>query len=119
MKTALGALLLGLATFAVEPAQAHQQGVASWYGSRLEGRRMANGERFRRRAPFCAHRSLPFGTRIQVRNLDTRKVATCRVTDRGPYRAGRIVDVSEAIARRIGLFTIGIAPARVVVLARR
>ncbi|MDO9713842.1 septal ring lytic transglycosylase RlpA family protein [Paracraurococcus lichenis] len=119
MRRYLGVLLVGLAALATGPAEAYQQGIASWYGSRLEGRRMANGERFYRRAPYCAHRSLPLGTRIQVRNLDTRKAATCLVTDRGPYRIGRIVDVSEAVARRIGLRSVGIAPARIIVVARR
>ena len=114
-----GLVLAAAATLASVLTKAHQEGIASWYGGRHEGRLMTNGERFRSQAAYCAHRNLPLGTRIEVRNLHTQKSASCLVTDRGPYRAGRIVDVSEAVAQEIGLREAGVAPARVTVLADR
>ena len=119
LKRRIGLALVMVATLAGVPAEAHQEGIASWYGGRHEGRLMANGEPFHNQAPYCAHRNLPLGTRIEVHNLATQKSAACLVTDRGPYRAGRIVDVSEAVARQIGLRDAGLAPARIVVLADR
>lgn len=124
MKSSIGLALAAVAALAGNPARAEanrgqQEGIASWYGSQHEGRRMANGERFRKEAPTCAHRDLPLGTQIEVQNLRTRQTALCQVTDRGPYKPGRIVDVSEAVARQIGLHDAGLAPARIVVLATR
>ncbi len=78
-------------------------GVASWYGGRHQGRRTASGARFDTAALTAAHRSLPFGTIVLVENFANGRRVALRITDRGPYVAGRIIDLSQAAARRLGL----------------
>lgn len=78
-------------------------GVASWYGKRHQGRRMANGQRFDRHALTAASRSIPLGTRIRVINLENRRFVDVTITDRGPAkRLHRVLDLSEAAARQLG-----------------
>lgn len=78
-------------------------GIASWYGKRHQGRRMANGERFDRRSLTAASRWLPLGTRIRVVNLDNHRFVDVTITDRGPAkRLHRVLDLSEAAARELG-----------------
>jgi rare lipoprotein A len=81
--------------------------VASWYGPGFAGRRTASGEVFNPSALTCAHKSLPFGTRLQVRNPDTGRSVWVRVNDRGPYAAGRQLDLSQGAAQAIGLSGVG------------
>jgi rare lipoprotein A len=83
------------------------QGVASWYGPGFQGRRTASGERFSRHAYTLAHRGLPFGTRLQIVNLLTGRCAVGRVNDRGPFVRGRKFDLSQALARRLGIGGVG------------
>lgn len=90
------------------PAAAVQTGIASWYGPRFHGRRTASGERFDMHAMTAAHRSLPFGTRARVRNPANGQEVVVRINDRGPFTRGRIVDLSRAAARLLGIA--GIAP---------
>lgn len=78
-------------------------GVASWYGGPHQGRRTASGARFDERQLTAAHRSLPFGTSVLVANLANGRQIALRITDRGPYVAGRIIDLSQEAARRLGL----------------
>jgi rare lipoprotein A len=80
-----------------------QIGMASWYGGRHHGRRTASGTRFDMEALTAAHRSLPFGTVVLVENLANGRSIELRITDRGPYLEGRIIDLSLAAARRLGL----------------
>ncbi|MBW1803806.1 MAG: LysM peptidoglycan-binding domain-containing protein, partial [Deltaproteobacteria bacterium] len=77
--------------------------VASWYGDRYHGRPMANGEFFNMYGNTMAHKSLPFGTRVELRNPETGQRAEAVVTDRGPYVARRDVDISYGLARRLSL----------------
>ncbi|MBC7448740.1 MAG: septal ring lytic transglycosylase RlpA family protein [Hymenobacteraceae bacterium] len=86
-----------------------QTGKASWYGSRYHGRKTSSGERFDKDALTAAHLSLPFGTRVRVRNLTNDSSVIVRITDRGPFGRGRIVDVSEGAARQLGIFSAGVA----------
>lgn len=86
-----------------------QEGMASWYGPGFDGRRTASGERFDMHEVSAAHRTLPFGTRISVRRLDTGKSVVVTVNDRGPFVRGRVVDLSLGAARKIGLDRDGIA----------
>jgi len=88
---------------ALRPARYDQIGIASWYGTREQGRWTASGARFDRRALTAAHPSLPFGTIVLVENLANGQSVARRITDRGPYRPGRIIDLSQAAARRLGL----------------
>lgn len=87
------------------------QGLASWYGPGLHGRRTASGERFDRSDFTAAHRTLPFGTRVCVRSLVTGKTVMVRINDRGPFGSGdRVVDLSQAAARELGMIGLGIKP---------
>jgi rare lipoprotein A len=82
---------------------AGERGLASWYGARFHGRRTASGARFDMHALTAAHPTLPFGTRVRVRNLATGSVVEVRITDRGPHLKQRIIDLSQAAARAIGI----------------
>jgi rare lipoprotein A len=85
-----------------------QVGLASWYGSRHQGRKTASGERFSRQQLTAAHRSLPLGTQVKVTNLRTKQQVVVKINDRGPYAGGkRIIDLSEAAAKRVGLLERG------------
>lgn len=84
-----------------------QIGVASWYGSKFQGRSTAGGERFDMYGMTCAHPSLPMGTWLRVTNLKNHKTALVRVNDRGPVQPDRIVDLSYEAARVLGLAGIG------------
>src|SRR5262245_3278042 len=75
--------------------QADTVGVASYYGAKHDGRRTASGERFDRRKLTAAHRTLAMGTVIEVLNVENGQRVIARVNDRGPFRRGRLLDVSE------------------------
>lgn len=83
------------------------RGTVSWYGGRFHGRRTASGERFDMYALTAAHPTLPFGTRIKVRRLDTGKEVEVRINDRGPHTRGRILDLSRAAALALGVVEAG------------
>ena len=84
-------------------------GVASYYGERFRGRLTASGERYDPDALTAAHRSYPLGTRVRVTNLDNGHSVIVRINDRGPYVAGRSIDLSVRAAREIGLVADGVA----------
>lgn len=96
--TTFAALLL----FAV-PAHAANTVTATWYGSELAGNRTANGEIFNPNGLTAAHRSLPFGTCLRVKNPKTGKTVKVRVNDRGPFTKGVSLDLSAGAARAIGM----------------
>jgi rare lipoprotein A len=81
-------------------------GLASYY---WQGTETASGEKFNTRELTAAHRTLPFGTRVRVTNLATGRAVTVRINDRGPFVAGRIVDVSQAAAESLGMVDRGVA----------
>jgi rare lipoprotein A len=85
-------------------------GSASYYAAKFEGRPTASGERYRAAQLTAAHRSLPFGSLVRVTNPTTGKSVTVRVNDRGPFTAGRVIDVSRAAAEELGLIARGHAP---------
>ena len=95
-----------------------QEGVASYYHDSLAGNLTANGERYRLNAFTCAHRVLPFGTVVRVTRLDgSERSVVVRVNDRGPFGSrSRIIDLSKAAARSIGLIRDGIARVRLDIL---
>ncbi|MCA3863146.1 MAG: septal ring lytic transglycosylase RlpA family protein, partial [Burkholderia sp.] len=84
-----------------------QMGRASWYGRDFHGRRTANGERFNMNAFTAAHRTLPLSSYIKVTNSSTGKWVVVKVNDRGPYKRGRVLDLSYAAAKVIGLVHAG------------
>ena len=86
-----------------------ERGVASWYGPKFNGKMTASGERYDMNAYTAAHPSLPFGTRIGVRNTRTGREVIVRVNDRGPYSRNRILDLSYAAAREVGVVGPGTA----------
>ena len=86
-----------------------ERGVASWYGPKFNGKMTANGERYDMNALTAAHPSLPFGTKIGVRNTRTGREVMVRVNDRGPYSKNRIIDLSYAAAREVGVVGPGTA----------
>ena len=94
-------------------AQGVQEGKASYYAQRFSGRRTASGERLHHDSLTCAHRTYPFGTLLKVTNPANGKEVIVRVTDRGPYVKGRIIDLSVRAARELGILTQGIAPVTV------
>ena len=80
-----------------------ERGRASWYGPGFHGRKTANGERFNMNELTAAHKTLPFGTRVLVRNPATGKEVAVRINDRGPFVKGRIIDLSRAAAKELGV----------------
>lgn len=90
-----------------------QSGKASYYAKSWTGRRTSNGERLHHDSMTCAHKTLPFGTLLKVTNLLNGKQVVVRVTDRGPYVRGRVVDLSWGAAKAIGMLSQGIAPVSV------
>ncbi len=100
-------------------SRAGQVGWASWYGKHHEGRKTASGERFSMRQMTAAHRSLPLGTKVKVTNLRTKQQVVVKINDRGPYAGGkRIIDLSEAAAKRVGLLERGTERVEVAVVER-
>jgi len=91
-------------------------GHASYYGAKWHGRTTANGERMDVYAMTAAHKTLPFHTRVRVTMLSTGKSVIVRINDRGPFVKGRIIDLSDEAARRIGLIGAGVAKVRIEVL---
>ena len=85
------------------------EGMASYYGSEFAGSRTANGERFDPDAMTAAHRTLSFGSRVAVTNLANGQEVIVRINDRGPWGKGRIIDISHAAAREIGMHRSGTA----------
>ena len=94
-------------------AQNVQSGKASYYAKKLSGRMTASGERLHHDSLTCAHRTYPFGTLLKVTNPANGKEVIVRVTDRGPYVKGRIIDLSVRAARELGILAQGIAPVTV------
>jgi rare lipoprotein A len=94
-----------------------QNGKASWYGIRCNGgARTASGERLNNSAATAAHKTLPMGTKVRVTNLDNGKSEVVRINDRGPYTKGRVIDVTEGVAERLGFIARGVAAVKVEVL---
>jgi rare lipoprotein A len=87
-------------------------GFASWYGNSWRGRKKASVEIYNPDRMTAAHRALPFGTKVIVTNLENGREVRVRINDRGPYRSGRIIDLSLGAARRIGMVEDGLARVR-------
>ncbi len=96
-----------------------RHGAASWYGDEFHGRKTASGEVYDMEAMTAAHRTLPLGTYVRVRRTDGRGDAVVKVNDRGPFVEGRIIDLSRAAARRLGMLGEGVAEVEVTALGER
>ncbi len=95
-------------------SKAHvQYGMASYYGSKFHGRKTASGEIFNKWDYTCAHKKLPFGTKLKVTNLKNKKSVIVRINDRGPFIKGRIIDLSYAAAKKIKMIKQGTAKVKI------
>lgn len=106
-----------------DPLRSHegfvQEGVASWYGADFHGKKTSNGEIYDMNAMTAAHKTLPLGVFVEVTNRANGARAIVRVNDRGPFVKGRIIDLSYAAAKKLGVVGPGTAPVRIVALGYR
>jgi rare lipoprotein A len=101
------------------PVHSVQQGKASWYSVRSNfGTKTASGQRLNNAAATAAHKTLPMGTKVRVTNVANGKAEVVTITDRGPYKRGRIIDVTIGVAERLGFVSRGVVPVKVEVLAK-
>ncbi len=107
------------AVIALGPIRIQLKGFASWYGPGFDGNASASGEIFDQNAMTAAHRTLPFGTRVRVTNLDNGASVVVRINDRGPFVDDRVIDLSAGAARVVGLINSGVAPVRLDVIDDR
>jgi rare lipoprotein A (peptidoglycan hydrolase) len=92
-------------------------GLASWYGAKHHGKRTASGEIFDQNKFTAAHRTLPWGSIVRLTNLDNGKSVEVRINDRGPFTKARIIDLSRAAARALGMVQSGVSPVRMELLS--
>ncbi|MCA9562703.1 MAG: septal ring lytic transglycosylase RlpA family protein [Myxococcales bacterium] len=92
------------------------EGDATWYGERHHGRTTASGEPFDMYDYTAAHKSLPFGTVVRVTRDDTLQSVVVRINDRGPYGAGRVIDLSRTAAEEINMIRAGVVPVHIEIL---
>lgn len=95
------------------PISALEHGEASWYGGKFQGRQTANGEKFDTNLLTAAHKTLPFNTIVEVKNLENDKIVHVRINDRGPFVEGRIIDLSRAAASKLDMVGAGVAKVEV------
>lgn len=100
--------LVGLVVWAQVAGPYYEVGIASWYGPGFHGKRTANGEVYDMYGISAAHKTLPFGAIVKVVDLDTGRSAVVRINDRGPFIAGRIIDLSKGAAEKLGIVEKGI-----------
>jgi len=98
------------------PSGKSYTGKASFYGGKWHGRKTANGEIYNQNSMTAAHKTLPFNTKVKVTNLNNGKSVVLRINNRGPFKKGRIIDVSVAAAKKLGMVKSGVVPAKVEVL---
>jgi rare lipoprotein A len=96
------------------PRKAHKEvGEASWYGPGFHGRKTASGEIFDQREMTAAHPELPLGTEVEVTNLENKKKVEVEITDRGPYAKERVIDLSKAAAKKLGMKEEGVSTVKI------
>lgn len=110
----VGKGVVGAATYPFRDQE--MEGIASWYGKDFHGKETASGETYNMYDLTAAHRTLAFGSRVKVTNLDNGKDAVVRVNDRGPFTKGRIIDLSFEAARRLDMISEGTARVELTVL---
>jgi len=112
------ALTVCSATLAQPPASLMEQGLASFYDESFNGQVAASGEVYDQEQLTAAHRTLPFGTRVLVRRLDSKESIVVRINDRGPFEGSRIIDLSFAAARMLRMIDPGLVPVALEVVGR-
>lgn len=110
----LGAIFIVVAFLAAPTGVLAEEGRASWYALTSK---TASGERCDPNAMTAAHPSLPFGTKVRVENLKNGRAVVVRINDRGPFVGGRIIDVTKAVANKLGFIRAGTARVRLTVLS--
>lgn len=90
--------------------EVRERGSASYYGDKFHGRTTASGERFNQNRMTAAHRTLPFGTKVTVKNLKNGKQVVVKINDRGPSSKSRMIDLSKGAAKKIGMIQAGVVP---------
>jgi len=113
---AVGALLTGCRPRLRPVVNGVQSGIASWYGQEFHGRPTSNGEIYNMHELTAAHRTLPFGTVVEITNLLNGRTVTVRINDRGPFVGDRIIDLSYAAARMLDMVVPGTIPIRLEVV---
>ncbi|MDZ4706743.1 MAG: septal ring lytic transglycosylase RlpA family protein [Saprospiraceae bacterium] len=114
----LFALLFFAALGSAAIAQDSESGLASYYGDEFQGRRTAYGDKYDKSKLTAAHKRHPYGTMIRVTRLDNKKSVVVKVTDKGPYIKGRVIDLSKKAAERLGMLGDGTAEVEIVVVKR-
>ena len=112
---ARGVVVLALLCAAAQ-AQPSERGMAGWYGAPFDGQMAASGETYHQEQFTAAHRTLPFGTTVRIRRVDTGASVVVLINDRGPFIGSRIVDLSNAAARKLGMVESGVVPVALEVL---
>ncbi|MBR4782720.1 MAG: septal ring lytic transglycosylase RlpA family protein [Bacteroidaceae bacterium] len=115
MKTLISSIVIGLLLIAghtQSSAQKEQIGIASYYAKVVKSK-MANGMRYHKDSMICAHRTHPFGTLLKVTNLKNNKIVIVKVTDRGPFSRGRVIDLSYGAAEKLGFVSSGLTKVKV------
>jgi rare lipoprotein A len=127
-QTPIKSLLLIFVSIIIIQGQSHAQsnylgkeytGFSSYYSLKFNGRKTASGEFMKSSSYTCAHKTLAFGTMLEVTNLANNKSVVVRVNDRGPFIKSRILDISYAAAQEIGLISRGIAKVKIVVIGEK
>lgn len=119
MKTIFLILLVSMLPFKNEPVLGTlMEGKASYYGPKFHGKTTANGEKMDKYAMTCAHKTLPFGTMIEVENPRNNKSVVVRVNDRGPYSGSRILDISLAAAEQLEMTIKGVIHIKATIVGR-
>lgn len=115
MKTILLLIFSGLWLSTAEASIQH--GIASWYSIKTNrGTKTASGKKLSDNSFTAAHKSLPFGTVVKVTNLKNNKSTECIITDRGPYKKGRVIDVTTSVAKHLGFYKSGLTKVKVEVV---
>ena len=106
-------IILGISVIVACSPKVTQTGKAYYYADKFNGRKTASGEKFRSSKLTAAHRTLPFGTKVKVTNLNNGKSVKVTINDRGPFVASRIIDLSKKAARKIGIDKEGVGTVKI------
>jgi rare lipoprotein A len=109
--------IMGKSYYPIPSAQGFQEtGIASWYGPNFHGRKTSNGETYNMHGTTAAHKTLPMNTFLLVKNLENGREMTVRVNDRGPFHKGRVIDLTQTGATKLGFIGQGTAKVRITAL---
>ena len=101
-------IFIAFSAFTAQPVSA-EEGVAAYYSNKFQGRKMVNGQRYDKNKLTAAHKTLPLGTKAKITDLKNNKSVVVTITDRGPHSKKRMIDMSYAAAKKIGLIRAGLS----------